>query len=94
MSPNVGKEDEGNLICEAFNGVGYIARDILKLAVFKAPSVELISPSITFHPDCRIEVQCLVTSSTKVSVSWMFNNLLLQAGRGVSMWSYEGLNVL
>ena len=90
----VGQEDEGELVCEAFNGVGEMAQDILKLLVFKAPSVELLAPSITFHPECRIEVQCLVTSSTNVSVIWMFNNFILQAGRGVSMWSNKGLHVL
>ena len=89
------REDAGEIVCEASNGVGdTAARDVLSLDVLYAPQVEMMSPHISFQPKCGLELQCQVHSSSPPSVSWYHNHLQLQPDDGVTIWSLDNLHVL
>ena len=89
------REDAGDIVCEASNGVGHsTARDVLTLDVLYAPEVEMMEPHISFQPKCGLELQCQVHSSSEPSVSWYHNDLLLQPTDGVTIWSLDNLHVL
>ena len=89
------REDAGEIVCEASNGVGdTTARDHLTLGVLYAPQVEMIQPHISFQPKCGLELQCQVHSSSVPSVSWYHNHLQLQPTDGVTIWSLDNLHVL
>ena len=89
------REDAGEIVCEASNGVGdTTARDLLTLDVLYAPQVEMIQPHISFQPKCGLELQCQVHSSSVPSVSWYHNHLQLQPTDGVTIWSLDNLHVL
>ena len=89
------REDAGDIVCEASNGVGHTsARDVLTLDVLYAPEVEMMEPHISFQPKCGLELQCQVHSSSNPSVSWFHNDLLLQPTDGVTIWSLDNLHVL
>merc|ERR1712045_731126 len=89
------REDAGDIVCEANNGVGHnTARDVLALDVLYAPEVEMMEPHISFQPKCGLELQCQVHSSSDPSVSWYHNDLLLQPDDGVAIWSLDNLHVL
>ena len=89
------REDAGEIVCEASNGVGdTTARDLLTLDVLYAPQVEMIQPHISFQPKCGLELQCQVHSSSDPSVSWYHNHLQLQPTDGVTIWSLDNLHVL
>ena len=89
------REDAGDIVCEANNGVGHnTARDVLALDVLYAPEVEMMEPHISFQPKCGLELQCQVHSSSDPSVSWYHNDLLLQPDDGVTIWSLDNLHVL
>ena len=90
----VTREDAGELICEADNGIGDIAEDILALDVLFAPEVQMLEPHISFQPQCGLELQCVVHSSSEPRVDWMRDGLLLQATEGVTIWSLDNLHVL
>ena len=84
----------GEIVCEAFNGVGDENIDTVTLDVLYAPEVEMLKPQISFQPKCGIEFQCLVHSSSSPVVTWFHNNLLLHPRDGVTMWSLDNLHVL
>ena len=89
------REDAGDIVCEASNGVGdTTARDVLSLDVLYSPQVEMIQPHISFQPQCGLELQCEVHSSSEPGVSWYHNNLQLQPSEGLTIWSLENLHVL
>ena len=89
------REDAGEIVCEASNGVGdTAARDVLSLDVLYAPQVEMMSPHISFQPKCGLELQCQVHSSSPPSVSWYHNHLQLQPDDGVTIWNLDNLHVL
>ena len=89
------REDAGEIVCEASNGVGdTTARDLLTLDVLYAPQVEMIQPHISFQPKCGLELQCQVHSSSLPSVSWYHNHLQLQPTEGLTIWSLDNLHVL
>ena len=89
------REDAGDLVCEASNGVGETtARDVLTLDVLYAPQVEMMQPHISFQPKCGLELQCQVHSSSQPEVSWYHNHLQLQPTDGVTIWSLDNLHVL
>ena len=89
------REDAGDIVCEASNGVGQdTARDVLALDVLYAPEVEMMEPHISFQPKCGLELQCQVHSSSDPTVSWYHNDLLLQPEDGVTIWSLDNLHVL
>ena len=89
------REDAGDIVCEASNGVGHdTARDVLALDVLYAPEVEMMEPHISFQPKCGLELQCQVHSSSDPTVSWYHNDLLLQPEDGVTIWSLDNLHVL
>ena len=89
------REDAGDIVCEASNGVGdTTARDVLSLDVLYSPQVEMIQPHISFQPKCGLELQCEVHSSSEPGVSWYHNNLQLQPSEGLTIWSLENLHVL
>ena len=91
----ISREDAGDLVCEASNGVGETtARDVLTLDVLYAPQVEMMQPHISFQPKCGVELQCEVHSSSVPSVSWYHNDLLLQPTEGLTIWSLDNLHVL
>ena len=90
----VTREDAGDLICEADNGIGDIAEDILALDVLFAPEVQMLEPHISFQPKCGLELQCVVHSSSEPRVAWMRDGLLLQPTEGVTIWSLDNLHVL
>ena len=90
----VTREDAGDLICEADNGIGDIAEDILALDVLFAPEVQMLEPHISFQPKCGLELQCVVHSSSEPRVEWMRDGLLLQPTEGVTIWSLDNLHVL
>ena len=89
------REDAGEIVCEASNGVGdTTARDVLSLDVLYAPQVEMMQPHISFQPKCGLELQCQVHSSSDPAVSWYHNHLQLQPTDGVTIWSLDNLHVL
>ena len=88
------REDAGDIVCEASNGVGDTATDTLTLDVLHAPEVEMIEPHLSFHPKCGLELQCVIHSSSIPSVEWMHNDMLLEPKDGVTMWSLDNLHVL
>ena len=90
----VTREDAGDVICEADNGVGDIAEDVLSLDVLFAPEVQMLEPHISFQPKCGLELQCVVHSSSEPTVHWMKDGLLLQPADGVAIWSLDNLHVL
>ena len=91
----ISREDAGDIVCEASNGVGHTtARDVLTLDVLYAPQVEMMQPHISFQPKCGVELQCEVHSSSVPSVSWYHNDLLLQPTDGLTIWSLDNLHVL
>ena len=91
----ISREDAGDLVCEASNGVGETtARDVLTLDVLYAPQVEMMQPHISFQPKCGLELQCQVHSSSQPAVSWYHNHLQLQPTEGVTIWSLDNLHVL
>ena len=90
----VTREDAGDLICEADNGIGDIAEDILALDVLFSPEVQMLEPHISFQPQCGLELQCVVHSSSEPRVTWMRDGLLLQPTEGVTIWSLDNLHVL
>ena len=90
----VTREDAGDIVCEASNGVGEVARDVLTLDVLYAPEVEMIQPHVSFQPKCGLELQCVVHSSSTPTVQWRHNDLLLHPGDGVTIWSLDNLHVL
>ena len=90
----VTREDAGDIICEASNNVGQVARDTLTLDVLFAPEVEMIQPHISFQPKCGLELQCVVHSSSTPTVQWRHNNQLLTPTDGVTIWSLDNLHVL
>ena len=90
----VTREDAGDLICEANNGIGDIAEDILALDVLFAPEVQMLEPHISFQPKCGLELQCVVHSSSEPRVDWMRDGLLLKPTEGVTIWSLDNLHVL
>ena len=90
----VTREDAGDLICEADNGIGDIAEDILALDVLFAPEVQMLEPHISFQPKCGLELQCVVHSSSEPRVTWLQDGLLLQPTEGVTIWSLDNLHVL
>ena len=90
----VTREDAGDLICEADNGIGDIAEDVLALDVLFAPEVQMLEPHISFQPKCGLELQCVVHSSSEPRVTWMRDGLLLQPSEGVTIWSLDNLHVL
>merc|ERR1711874_665411 len=47
-----------------------------------------------FQPQCGLELQCLVHSSSSPAVAWFSNSLLLQPMDGVTMWSLDNLHVM
>ena len=90
----VTREDAGDLICEADNGIGDIAEDILALDVLFSPEVQMLEPHISFQPQCGLELQCVVHSSSEPRVDWLQEGELLQATEGVTIWSLDNLHVL
>ena len=90
----VTRQDAGDLICEADNGIGDIAEDILALDVLFAPEVQMLEPHISFQPKCGLELQCVVHSSSEPRVTWLQDGLLLQPTEGVTIWSLDNLHVL
>ena len=90
----VTREDAGELICEADNGIGDIAEDILALDVLFSPEVQMLEPHISFQPQCGLELQCVVHSSSEPRVDWLQDGELLQATEGVTIWSLDNLHVL
>lgn len=94
MMEQVTREDTGDFICEADNGVGDIAEDVLSLDVLFAPEVQMLEPHISFQPKCGLELQCVVHSSSEPTVHWMKDGLLLQPADGVTIWSLDNLHVL
>jgi len=88
------RADIGDIVCEAFNGVGNTAEDTLTLDVLYAPEVEMLQPQISFQPKCGMEFQCLVHSSSSPTIHWFQNDLLLQPKNGVTIWSLDNLHVL
>merc|ERR1712130_951468 len=91
---SVTKEDIGEYVCEAFNGVGEPDTETLKLDVLYPPEVVLLKPDISFQPKCGMELQCLVHSSSSPTIHWFHNDLLLPPVDGVTMWSLDNLHVL
>ena len=90
----VTREDAGDIVCEASNGVGDAAVDTLLLDVLYAPEVDMMEPHLSFQPKCGLELQCVIHSSSIPSVEWMHNDMLLDPKEGVTMWSLENLHVL
>ena len=90
----VTREDAGDVICEADNGVGDIAEDVLSLDVLFAPEVQMLEPHISFQPKCGLELQCVVHSSSEPTVHWMKDDMLLKPTDGVTIWSLDNLHVL
>eukprot|EP00090_Calanus_glacialis_P001020 TRINITY_DN10732_c0_g1_i4.p1 TRINITY_DN10732_c0_g1~~TRINITY_DN10732_c0_g1_i4.p1 ORF type:complete len:362 (-),score=62.60 TRINITY_DN10732_c0_g1_i4:91-1137(-) len=88
------RQDQGDIVCEAFNGVGETDVTTLTLDILFAPEVEMLKPQISFQPKCGMELQCLVHSSSSPTVQWFNNDLLLQPKDGVTMWSLDNLHVL
>merc|ERR1712130_455020 len=91
---SVTKEDIGEYVCEAFNGVGEPDNETLKLDILYPPEVVLLKPDISFQPECGMELQCLVHSSSSPTIHWFHNDLLLHPIDGVTMWSLDNLHVL
>merc|ERR1711979_183329 len=85
---------EGEITCEASNGVGDENIDTVTLDVLYAPEVEMLKPQISFQPKCGRELQCLVHSSSSPVVTWFHNNSLLHPRDGVTIWSLDNLHVL
>ena len=94
MMEQVTREDAGDFICEADNGVGDIAEDVLSLDVLFAPEVQMLEPHISFQPKCGLELQCVVHSSSEPTVHWMKDDMLLKPTDGVTIWSLDNLHVL
>ena len=90
----VTREDAGDLVCEASNGVGEMAQDTLNLDVLHKPEVEMLEPHLSFQPRCGLELQCVVHSSSTPVVQWRQGDLLLHPGPGVTIWSLDNLHVL
>ena len=90
----VTREDAGDLICEADNGIGDIAEDILALDVLFAPEVQMLEPHISFQPKCGLELQCVVHSSSEPRVDWLLEGELLKPSEDVTIWSLDNLHVL
>ena len=90
------REDQGELLCRADNGVGQVAEDRLLLDLLYAPEVELLPPSLSPGGACGLELQCIVHSSAAAEVSWYRDgeHLLLPSSPGVAMWSLDSLHVL
>merc|ERR1712130_128203 len=91
---SVTKEDIGEYVCEAFNGVGEPDTETLKLDILYPPEGVLLKPDISFQPKCGMELQCLVHSSSPPTIHWFHNDLLLHPVDGVTMWSLDNLHVL
>ena len=64
----VTREDAGDIVCEASNNVGEVARDTVTLDVLFAPEVEMIQPHVSFQPKCGLELQYVVHSSSTPTV--------------------------
>ena len=90
----VTREDGGEILCEASNGVGETAVDTLVIDVLYAPEIEMIQPHLSFQPKCGLELQCVIHSSSPPKVQWMHNDQLLQPQDGVTIWSLDNLHVL
>merc|ERR1712227_25432 len=88
------REDAGEILCEASNGVGETAVDTLVIGVLYAPEIEMIQPHLSFQPKCGLELQCVIHSSSPPKVQWMHNDQLLQPQDGVTIWSLDNLHVL
>ena len=88
------REDAGEILCEASNGVGEAAVDTLVIDVLYAPEIEMIQPHLSFQPKCGLELQCVIHSSSPPKVQWMHNDQLLQPQDGVTIWSLDNLHVL
>ena len=94
MLKYVTREDGGEILCEASNGVGETAVDTLVIDVLYAPEIEMIQPHLSFQPKCGLELQCVIHSSSPPKVQWMHNDQLLQPQDGVTIWSLDNLHVL
>ena len=88
------REDQGDITCEASDTLGNTHTDTLTLDILSPPEVELSQPRILFQPQCGLELQCLVHSSSSPAVAWFSNSLLLQPMDGVTMWSLDNLHVM
>ena len=88
------RHDQGDIVCEAFNGVGNADEDILTLDIMYAPEVKILPPLLSFLPKCGMEIQCEVHSSSPPHVNWFYNDLLLQPKDGVTSWSLDNIHVI
>ena len=85
------EEDEAVLVCEAFNGINKPSVDEIKVEVEEALTLKVLSPTLTFHPDCRLELKCLLNSSSEANVTWIFNNMKIEPRKSISMWNVDNL---
>ena len=88
------REDQGDITCEASDTLGNTHTDTLSLDILSPPEAEIFQPRILFQPQCGLELQCLVHSSSTPTVHWFHNDLLLQPMDGVTMWSLDNLHVM
>lgn len=90
-------QNGGDYQCHASNGVGEVSVQNFTIHVLHAPIVEVLPAEVEMDPACRVQIQCLVYSAPKSTVSWYHKGRLMKADEGnddVTMWTLEYLHVL
>ena len=87
----------GDYQCRAANGVGEPNIQNYTIHVLHAPIVEVLPAEVEVDAtSCHVQIQCLVYSAPKSTVSWYHQGRLIKAGGGddVTLWTLEYLHVL
>lgn len=89
--PHVKREDRGNYICTATNGIGESVSRIYSLEVSFAPQLSAESPKVGQKVGYVAKLACKVTANPAPAVSWMHKDKVLTNNEHYEI-STTGLN--